>query len=155
MRVLKKILIGFGSVFLILIALFAWVGIQSVRFRSQETPFVKAYVADLSRHWNVADVYDRSDNAFITQANSMAGRRTIESFKALGPLTAIHDLVLQNYVAGTSGDRGVFNFKADFENGNALVQVVVIDKGGANPRVLGFRLDSVRISSGARSRVST
>jgi hypothetical protein len=155
MHVLKKIFIGLGSLFLLLIALFAWLGIQSVRFRSQETPFVKAYVTDLSRRWNVADVYSRSANALINQANSAQGRRAIESFKALGALTAIHDFELQNYSAGTWGHRGVFDFKADFENGKALVQVIVVDKDGANPQVLAFHLESVEMSPGVRGRVST
>ena len=137
MRALKKILIGFGSVFLVLIALFAWLGMESVRFKRDEAPFVKAYVTDLSRHWNVADVYDRSDNEFIAQADSPNGQRTIQRFRSLGSLTSIDDFELKNYSDGTTGRRGVFDFKAGFENGEALVEVTVVNHGGAATRVLG------------------
>jgi len=155
MRTLKRILIGFGSFFLVLIALFAWLGMESVRFRREETPFVKAYVTDLSRHWDVADVYDRSDNELITQASSADGRRTIQRFSSLGSLTSIDDFQLKNYSDGTWGSRGVFDFKAAFENGEALVEVTVVKHGGAGTRVLGINLSSIQISQIASRKLAT
>lgn len=155
MQVLKKILIGLGSAFLLLIALFAWLGVQSVRFKHEEDPFVKAYVTDFSRHWSVADVYDRSANEFITQADSAQGQRVIQSFKVLGTLTAVHDFELKNYSDGTWGHRGVFEFKAGFENGEALVQVTVVKKGAAGSRVLAINLSGIQINRAAAARVST
>jgi hypothetical protein len=143
MRVLKKILIGFGSVFLVLIALFLWLGMESVRFKHEQAPFVRAYVTDLSRHWNVADVYDRSDNGLIAQAGSAEGRQALLSFRSLGSLTSIDDLELRNYSDGTWGRRGVFDFKAEFENGEALVEVVV-NQGDAGTRVLGVHLNNIQ-----------
>jgi hypothetical protein len=155
MRVLKKILIGFGSAFLVLLALFAWLGVESLRFKREETPFVKAYVTDLARHWNLADVFDRSDNELIAQADSAVGRQTIQRFRSLGSLTSIDDFELRNYSAGTWGRRGVFDFKAAFENGEALVEVTVVSHGGASTRVLGINFNSIRMSRDASGKVTT
>lgn len=155
MRVLKKLLIGFGSVFLVLVVLFAWVGIQSVRFKREGSPFVKAYVTDLSRRWNVADVYDRSANEFIAQADSADGRRAIRSFRSLGTLTSIRDFELKNYSDGTWGHRGVFDFKAGFQNGEALVEVTVVEKSGTGTRVLAINLSSIQINAASAGRIST
>jgi hypothetical protein len=156
MRVLKRILIGLGSLSLVLLALFAWLNFESGRFTRDEAPFVKAYVMDLSRHWNVADVYARSDNEFIAQADSALGQRTIQRFRSLGSLTSIADFELKNYSDSTWGRRGVFDFKAAFENGEALVEVTVVKRGDAGTRVLAINLSSVQISrTAARSRVST
>jgi len=155
MRVLKKILIGLGSVFLILIAVFAWLGVQSARFKRAETPFIKAYVTDLSRRWNVADVYDRSTNEFLAQADSPEGQRVIDRFKPLGTLTSIHDFELKNFSDGTWGRRGVFDFKASFQNGEALVEVTVIDKGRGGAQVLGIHLDGIQMNPGTGGKVST
>ena len=155
MRVLKKILIGLGSLFLVLVALFAWVGVQSARFKHAEAPCVQAYISDLSRRWNVADVYDRSANTLLTQADSPEGRRAIEQFRPLGALTSIRDFELKNYTDGTGGQHGVFDFKADFQNGEAVVEVIVVKGGGTSAQVLGVHLTSIRMKPGAGGKLST
>jgi hypothetical protein len=155
MRVLKKIFIGLGSVFLVLLALFTWLGIQSVRFKHEEAPFVKAYLTDLSRRWSVTDVYNRSANTFVEQADSPKGQRTIESFKPLGALISIQDFSLKNYSDGTWGQRGVFDFKARFQNGEALVEVTILEKGHTGPRVLGIYLTGIQVNPGASGKMTT
>jgi hypothetical protein len=154
MHALKKILFGLGSLFLVLIALFAWLGVQSVRFKREEAPFVQAYVTDLSQRWDIADVYGRSADAFIAQASSAEGQRTIQRFKPLGTLTSIRDFELKNYSTGTWGRRGVFDFKADFRNGEALVEVTIVTQGNAGTRVLSINLNTVQINQAAAGRVS-
>lgn len=146
MRVLRKVLIGFGSIFILLIALFVWLGVQSASFKHKENPFVEAYVTDLSRRWDVADVYDRSANEFVAQADSIEGRQAIQRFKPLGALTSIHDFELKNYSDGTWGHRGVFDFKAAFQNGDALVEIIVVQKGDVGARVLAINLSSIRMN---------
>lgn len=39
------------------------------------------------------------------------------------------DLVLKSYGSGTSGTVGVFTFKAEFDSGPAIVQIILIRKG--------------------------
>jgi hypothetical protein len=155
MRVLKKILIALGSVFVLLIIGFAWLGFQSARFKRAETPFVTTYVTDLSRRWNVADVYDRSANEFLAQADTAEGRRAIEMFRPLGALTSSGDLDLKNYSVGTWGRRGVFDFKARFQNGEAVVEVTIVDSGRGGARVLGVHLDAIKMNLGASGKMST
>jgi hypothetical protein len=154
MRMLKRILIGFGAVFLVLIAVFAWLGFQSTRFRRAEAPFVEAYMTDLSRRWSVADVFDRSANALLAQANSPEGERAMQMFKPLGTLTSIRDLELKNYSVGTWGRRGVFAFKGRFQNGEAVVEVTILDNGRGLTQVLGVHLDSIKTNPGAGGKVS-
>lgn len=155
MGVLKKILIGLGCAFLALIALFAWLGVQSLQFKRNEAPFVQAYVTDLSRHWNLADVYDRCDNRLLAQADSPEGRRALERFKSLGSLTSVEDLELRNYTSGTFGRRGVFDFKGQFENGEALVEVTIVQHGAARSRVLGVNLTGIQMSRPSSRRLTT
>jgi hypothetical protein len=155
MRALKKILIGLGSIFLVLIALFTWLGLQSVRFKQQQEPFVRTYMTDLSRHWNVADVYDRSDNEFLAEAGSAPGVRTMQSFKSLGPLLSIHDLELKNFSDGTWGRRGVFAFKGRFQNGEALVQILLENKGRTGSRVFGVNLSAIQLTARVTGGLTT
>ena len=155
MRVLKKILIGLGSVFLLVIALFVWLGIQGTRFKREEAPFVRTYVADFSRRWDVADVYDRSANTFLAQVSSAEGQRVLQSFKSLGGLTSIHDFELKNFSDGTWGRRGVFDFKADFQNGEALVEVTILDDGHVGPRVIGIYLTGIQLNPVNSGKMST
>jgi hypothetical protein len=155
MGVLKKIFIGLGSLFLVLVALFVWLGFESLRFKHEETPFVTAYLNDLSRHWQIADVYDRSANELISQVDSTEGRRTMQRFKPLGSLTTIHDFELNNYSHGTWGRRGVFDFKAGFQNGEALVEVTVLDKGGTGARVVRVYLTGIQMNPTVTGKLST
>ena len=62
MRVLKNILIGLGVIFLVALAFFAWIGVSGSQFRKEQAPFVEAFVTDLSKRWDIADVYDRLAN---------------------------------------------------------------------------------------------
>jgi hypothetical protein len=76
--VLKNILIALGVLFGAFIALAIGVGISSARFRTEQIPFVTAYVTDLYRHWELADVYDRSSNSFLQQATSRQGQDLLQ-----------------------------------------------------------------------------
>jgi hypothetical protein len=155
MGVLKKVLIGFGVVFLVIIALAVWLGFQSVRFGRAERPFVEAYVTDFSRHWRVADVYDRSANEFLTQASSSEGERAIAMFRPLGALTSISDFEIKNYKVGTGGRSGVFDFKGKFENGTAVVEVTIIDNGHDGARVVGVHMENITVNPGTGGKLST
>jgi hypothetical protein len=44
MRVLKKILISLGVLFLVVIAFLAWTGVSSRQFRQEQAPFVETFV---------------------------------------------------------------------------------------------------------------
>jgi hypothetical protein len=153
MRVLKNVLIGLGVIFLGFLALFTWVGMSSRHFRQEQTPFVETFVTDLSKRWNIEDVQDRLDNAFIEQAGTPQAQQLLHQFKLLGALKSVHDLDLQRYVTNTQGRTGVFYFKGTFENGEAAVNVTIVQKDGA-VRVSGFYLQGTRVRDGG-SRIHT
>jgi hypothetical protein len=117
MRVVKKILIGLGVLFLVVIAFFAWIGVSSSQFRKEQTLFVETFVTDLSKRWDIADVHDRLANSFIEQVGTPQAQQLLHQFKQLGALQSVHDLELRSYNANNNGRTGLFSFKGTFENG--------------------------------------
>jgi hypothetical protein len=116
MRVLKNVLIGFGVLFLRIIALLAWVEVSSTQFRKERAPFVETFVADLSKRWDIADVYDRMANPFTEQVSAPQARQLLHQFKQLGALKSVHDLELRSYYTNSNGRTGLFPFKGTSEN---------------------------------------
>ena len=148
MRVLKNILIGLGGLFLVVLAVFAWIGVSSSQFRKEQAPFVETFVTDLSKRWDIADVYDRMANPFIEQAGTPQARQLLHQFRQLGALKSVHDLELRSYNSTNNGRTGLFFFKGTFENGDAVVDVTIIKKSGA-VRVMGFYLKATHMRAGA------
>lgn len=151
MRILGKVLVGLGAVFALIIALFVWLGIAGQRFKNAETPFVTQFVTDLSRHWDVADVSDRSTTTLIEQASSAQGRQALRTFKQLGSLRSIHDFTLRNYYRGTGGATAVLSMRASFEYGDAVVDVTLQRRDGA-VRVNGFFIRELKLTEHASAR---
>jgi hypothetical protein len=147
MRVLKNILIGLGVLFLVVLALFAWVRMSSNQFRKEQAPFVESFVTDLSKRWDIADVHDRIANPFIEQVSTPQAQHLLHQFKQLGKLQSVHDLELRGYKSDNGARTGLFSFKGVFENGEALVNVTIVEKDGG-ARVLGFYLKATRMRDG-------
>jgi hypothetical protein len=148
MRVLKNILIGLGVLFLVVLAFFAWIGVSSSQFRKEQAPFVETFVTDLSKRWDIADVYDRLANSFIEQAGTPQAQQLLHQFKRLGALKSVRDLGLRSYNTNNNTRTGLFSFKGTFENGEAVVNVTIVKKGGA-VRVFGFYLRATDMRDGA------
>jgi hypothetical protein len=147
MRVLKNILIGLGVLFLVILAFFAWIGVSGSQFRKEQAPFVETFVTDLSKRWDIADVYDRLANPFIEQTSTPQAQQLLHQFKQLGALKSVHDLGLRSYNANNNGRTGLFSFTGTFENGEAVVSVTIVKKDGA-VRVLGFYLKATHMREG-------
>ena len=147
MRVVKTILIGLGALFIMVIALLAWVGVSGSQFRKEQAPFVETFVADLSKRWDIADVHDRLANPLIEQASTPQTQQLLHQFKQLGALKSVHDLELRAYKTYNNGRTGLFSFKGTFENGEAVVNVTIIKKDGA-VRVLSFYLKGTHTRDG-------
>jgi hypothetical protein len=142
MRILKNILIGLGSLFGLLIVFAIVTGISSARFKSEQTAFVTKYATDLSRRWELADVYDRPSNSLIEQAATPQGQQAMQQFRALGALRSVKDVDLRNYMMGSPGTTAAFALKGTFDNEKALVTVTVLKNSGA-VRVQGFHADPI------------
>jgi hypothetical protein len=147
MRVLKNILVGLGVLFVVVIAFLAWIGVNSSQFRKEQAPFVETFVTDLSKRWDVADVYDRMANPFIEQVSTPQARQLLHQFKRLGALTSVHDLELRRYNSNNNGRTGLFSFKGTFENGEAVMNITIVKKDGA-VRVVGFYLKATHMREG-------
>lgn len=130
MRIVKNILIGFGVLFVAVIWLVLFIGAGSSEFREKQSPFIEGFMMEFSENWDVADVHSKLDNDLLKQIDSPSGRAALGVFRALGDFEAMHDLVLQHYTTATSGKTGRFTFKALFENGPALVEIMLVESEG-------------------------
>lgn len=147
MRALKTILIGLGVLFLVVVALFVWSGVSSSQFRKEQAPFVETFVIDLSKRWDIADVQGRMTNPFIEETRTPQAQQLLHQFKQLGALKSVHDLKLRAYKSYNNGQTGIFSFKGIFENGEAVVNVTIVNKDGA-VRVVGFYLKATSMRDG-------
>jgi hypothetical protein len=145
-NVFKKVLISLGGIFVAVFALFVWLGMGSAHFRTEQEPFVRTFVSDLSKRWVVSDVYDRLANPFIEQAGTVQGKQLLQQFKQLGALKAVRDVELRNYNLSFHGQTGIFTFKGTFEHGEAIVDVTIIKKDAA-VRVLGIYITSTHMQN--------
>jgi hypothetical protein len=144
MHVLKKLLAGLGVLLLAVIALSALLGGGSVRFKSQQEPFVRNFLTDLSRHWVLAEVQDRLASEFVEQAGTAQGQRLLREFRQLGPIRTIRDVELHTYAVNPKAQTGVFSLKATFANGEAEVSVTVVRRERAT-RVLSLYMTGRRL----------
>jgi len=142
MQILKRVLLGLGSLFGLIVVLAIVMGISSAHFKIQQAPFVTRFVTDLSHRWELTDVYDRLSNNFIEQAGSAEGQLALRRIKTLGALRSVQDLEIRNYSMMTSGSTAIFAFKGTFDNDLALVTVTVLRKSGT-VRVMAFHVDPI------------
>lgn len=139
MHILKKILIGFGVVFVGIIALVIFLAADASKFKETHAEFIDQFLEDYSQRWDVADVYFRVTNELLSNINSEQGKNALSVFTTLGVLESTSDLEIGNYYSGTSGKTGNFTLKAVFSNGLALVKIVVNEEDG-NVRVNGLHI---------------
>ena len=150
-KFVRRVLIALGALSVVFMTLSVWVGVNSVRFRKQERPFVIAFAQDLSRRWQFDDVYARLDRQFIQQSDTDAGRRSLAQFSRLGSLRSVNDFQMNNFLFDPNGSVGVFSFKGTFDNGNALIRVTLGERRGAT-RVLGLNISAVRLAPAPEQR---
>jgi hypothetical protein len=149
----KNILAGLGVLLLVVVALFTWIGAASSQFRKEQSAFVETFVADLSKHWDVADVHDRLSNTLLEQTNTPQVQQLLQEFSRLGALKSARDIELQRYFTSTDGRTGYFSLTGTFENGEAVVHVTLFKKDGA-VHVIGFFLKGSHMHTGA-SKIAT
>jgi hypothetical protein len=131
MQTLKKVLIGLGVLFCVALLAVGVLLVMQGNFKEEQEPFIRQFMADYSRRWDVADVYSQVTNEFLMQIQSSAGREAVAVFRRLGKIEEITDVSIQNFFAGTQGKTGTFSFKARFENAPTVVQIVVKESDSA------------------------
>jgi hypothetical protein len=149
----KNILVGLGVLFLLVVALFTWLGMGSSQFRKEQSPFVETFVADLSKHWDIADVHDRLSDTLLEQTSTPQVQQLLQEFSRLGALKSVREIELQRYLASTNGRTGYFSLTGTFENGEAVVHVTLFKKDG-DVHVIGFFLKGSHLHPGA-SKIAT
>jgi hypothetical protein len=143
MKILKNILIGLGSLFILFIVFAVYMSGESSEFKEQNEQFVKDFTQNYSRSWNIESVSDLVTNDFLSQINTPNGQHAVTAFRQLGALVEIKDMELNNYGSHSSGiTTGVFKFKATFEKSKALVSVTLQDQEGAI-KVHGFYINPI------------
>jgi hypothetical protein len=148
-KFVRRALMVLGALAVVLMALSVWVGVNSVRFRKRERPFVIAFAQDLSRRWQFNDVYARLDHQIILQSNTDAGRRSLARFSRLGALRSVNDFEMNNFLFDPdNGSLGVFSFKGTFDHGAALVRVTLSERRGVT-RVLGLDISRISLLQGS------
>ncbi len=141
MKLIKKILIFLGVLFLAFLALAALLAKNSSDFLVDNKPFVEKFTRDLSSEWNVTDVHERLSNEFLQTLDTPQGQEGFRQLKLLGAVKAITDFQMGNYNATTNGTTGDITFKATFENAKGLVTVTLIKRDG-RVQVQGFHVSA-------------
>jgi hypothetical protein len=144
MRVVRIIMMVFGAIFLVVIALFAWLMRNSAHFKTAQEPFAQTFLADFSKRWDVSDVYSRAGTAFIEQTQMPQGQHWLSRVSKLGHLRTVRDVRFSSYTSGPNGQSGVFTFRSTFENGEATVTVTVYSDGQTS-KVLGLFVTDARL----------
>jgi hypothetical protein len=139
MKIIGRIFAVLGALFLCIVLACGAMFVLSRSFQREHEAFVRKFMADYSRHWDLADVHDRLSTEFLEQAQSSDGLQTLSLFRRLGDIRDVTDVSVQNFFVGPGGKSGVFVFKARFENAPALVTLTLTESAG-ELRVRGLNI---------------
>jgi hypothetical protein len=128
MEYAKKILMGFGGFFVLIILAIIFLGKSSSEFSEHYKPFAKQFIIDFSTDWDDGKVFGRMSNSFKEQAMSEHGKQIVLQFKDnLGSLRSISSIELEHYKARTGGEEEArFSVSAEYEKGHAVWQMSII-----------------------------
>lgn len=130
LAVFKKILIGFGVIFGIIVILLIWAGFSTSKthnkFKDTAEPFIHSFLSsqspwsyekakpDLSKAWFAAVEEEDSEKLFH-YLNKLGMLRSVKSIEWLGCINQAH----------TSGsvERCNYSVTAEYENGGALIRM--------------------------------
>lgn len=125
MKIIKNILAGIGLLFVLVAALGAFTSFSRSNFEERNRAFSELFVRDLSAAWRIEDVQDRLTNEFLVDLAVPETRKAFRVLAGWGQLKEIADVELLKHQFGKEGETGAFRFKANFENGNAIVVLTV------------------------------
>ena len=128
MKIIKSILIGLGSLFLLIIVLFAFLLSESNDFFDENKAFVETFSYDLTRNWRITDVHDRLSNELIKQLDSIDSQSTISKLSIVGSIREIYDMEMGDYKTTTEGTTGIISFKAKFERAKGVMTITLLKK---------------------------
>ena len=130
MNTLKKLLMGFGALFIGFIVFFTVLESGSKGFKVNNEALIVKFMSDLTASWDMQDVASLTSNEFMEQLITAEGRHYLKVFSAMGAVESISDMELADLVMDARMNTGLFIFKAQFEQGPALVKVILVEKSG-------------------------
>lgn len=142
MKLVGKIFVGLGVAFAGFVVLAGVVFYLQSDFRREHEGFVRSFMAEYSRHWDVGDVRKDVSSEFLERVSSPGGDQAVAFFRRMGRIRAIEDLSLENFHTGTRGTVGEFVFKAEFENAAAVVNLT-LKEVDEEPRVHGLHITPI------------
>lgn len=128
MRILKNVLAVLGFVVILVIGFGVFTGYSAEEFKSANQQRVESFVKDFSKRWRVEDIEDRVTNEFLSQVTSPEGKEAVQKFSALGRLESISDFEMPRYSSGTGATVALFQFKAKFVSGGAVIELELVEK---------------------------
>ena len=151
MKLLGRVLAVIGAIFVLALAVFAFLASSASAFKDEHQAFVREFATEFCRTWDPATVEASMSNQLLSELATPDGVQTLALFRPLGALEDLTDMELANYISGTDGKTGVFRFKGAFENGRGVVTVSVNESDEA-VRVIGFHISITGQGDGANRR---
>ncbi len=143
MKIVKKILVGLGVLFVLFIGLAIYLAGSSSEFERKHQDFVINYTREFSRGWEINSVSAITTNDMLSQINTPNGKHALNVFRTFGEFIEATDIELHNYSTHAGGPTvGIFKFKARFKNANTLVTVTVHEIE-ESVKVHGFHIDPI------------
>jgi len=143
MKVIKKVLVGLGVLFVLFICLAIFLAGSSSEFEEKHKEFVLNYTEEFSKGWEINSVSPITTNGMLSQINTPNGKHALNVFRTFGIFIEATDFELFNYSSHAGGPTvGIFKFKAQFKNANTLVTVTVHEVDEV-VKVHGFHIDPI------------
>jgi len=129
MKIINRIFMMFGIVFVGYIAAAIYLDSVSSRFQKDNLKFVVNFMHEFSADWSIENVESKIGVQLIKKADTESGRVTLRNFRSLGGLKSISkiELIDHVYFLNDQPNVGVFALDAVFEHGRALVKLVIED----------------------------
>ncbi len=143
MKLIKNILLGLGSLFVLLVVIAIYTHGQSSEFKDKNTQFAKDFTHDFSQQWDVSTVSNITTNNFLSKISTPTGQHALSMFRTFGKLTDANDVELIKYISNVNvGATATFKFKATFEKVKAVITIVLKEKNN-EIKVHGFHITPI------------
>ncbi len=140
MRSRDKLLIAGTLIFGVIVITGIYISQESQKFKNYHESFVRSFVKDMSKSWELDDFTDRLSDEFKEQAQSEEGLAQLEKFSVLGSVIEINNLIMGKYFSGSEGTFGEFIMNGRFDREDVLIKITVHEQSG-EARVRGVTIN--------------
>lgn len=129
LKALRYALAGLGVLFLLIVSGLGWVYIDGQSRVEANSAFASQFFADLSSNWSVEPVANRMTGDNVQQLRSPQGVSMLRQLANLGMFQGTDDFTVVGHTVTTEVRMTTVGFKARFERGALLVQMLLVDDG--------------------------